>query len=293
MRILLTGATGYVGSQLLPELVAAGHEVRCLARNPDALDAPGAEVVAGDVLAGSGLDEALDGIEVAFYLIHSMAGGGDFAERDRVAASNFAEAARRAGVRRVIYLGGLSPDDALDSSHLQSRHETGELLRGAAPEFVYARAAVVIGSGSASLIMLRELVERLPVMICPRWIDVRTQPIAAGDLVAALIRCAEQDGLEGEVQLGGADVVTYRGMMTAIAHALGRRPPIVIPVPVLTPKLSSHWVGFVTAVDSGIARPLIDGLKTETVVTTPPPAGINDSPLGIDEAMRIAVADRG
>lgn len=291
MRILLTGASGYVGSQLLPGLVEAGHEVRCLARDPDRLDAPGAEKVRGDVLAGTGLDEALDGIEVAYYLVHSMAGGGDFAERDRVAASNFAEAARKAGVRRVIYLGGLSPDESLDSAHLRSRHETADLLRSAAPEFVYARAAVVLGSGSASLVMLRELVERLPVMVCPRWIDVRTQPIAVADLVAALLHCAELPGLEGDVQLGGADVVTYREMMLSIARALDRRPPVVIPVPVLTPKLSSHWVGFVTTVDQGIAKPLIDGLKAETIVTNPPPPGINDAPLGIDEAMRAAVSD--
>lgn len=291
MRILLTGATGYVGQQLLPVLEQAGHAVRCLARDPSALRAKGADAVAGDVLAGEGLDDALEGIDVAYYLVHSMVGGGDFAERDRRAAANFAAAARRQGVRRVIYLGGLSPDDSQDSEHLNSRHETALILADAAPEFVYARAAVVIGDGSLSLIMLRHLVERLPAMICPKWIDVNTQPIAAADLTAALARCAEIPGLNGEVQLGGADVVTYREMMMSLARALDRRPPLVIRVPVLTPKLSSHWVGFVTAVDSGVARPLIDGLKTETIVTTPPPAGINDSPIGLDEAMRAAVGD--
>jgi uncharacterized protein YbjT (DUF2867 family) len=288
MRVLLTGATGYVGSQLLPVLIEHGHQVVCLARKPESLAASGAEVVKGDVLTGEGLDAALAGVEVAWYLVHSMVGGGDFAERDRIGARNFAQAARRQGVRRVVYLGGLSPDDA-GSEHLSSRHETAVMLGDSAPEFVYARAAVVVGDGSASLIMLRHLVERLPVMLCPRWIDVATQPIAVKDLVAALARCGEADGLTGEVQLGGRDVVTYREMMLSLARALGRKPPLVIRVPVLTPKLSSHWVGFVTAVDIGIARPLIDGLKTETIVTSQPPAGINDSPIGLDEAMRTAV----
>lgn len=289
MKILLTGATGYVGGQLRPALIAAGHDVRLMARNPASLTGVDGDVVAGDVLSGTGLDAALEGVEVAYYLVHSMVGGGDFAERDRVGARNFAAAARRQGVRRVIYLGGLSPDESQDSDHLNSRHETAMLLADAAPEFVYARAAVVLGDGSLSLIMLRHLVERLPAMLCPKWIDVNTQPIAVADLVTALVRCAEIPGLNGEVQLGGADVVTYREMMLSLARALNRRPPLVIRVPVLTPKLSSHWVGFVTAVDSGVARPLIDGLRTETVVTTPPTPGINDSPLGLDEAMRAAV----
>ena len=291
MRILLTGATGYIGAQLLPELVAAGHEVRCMARNPDPLRAQGVEAVSGDVLSGAGLDEALADIEVAYYLIHSMAGSGDFREQDRRGAANFVTAARRAGVRRVVYLGGLGPDDGNGSDHLLSRHETAMVLKDAAPEFVYARAAIVVGAGSASLVMLRHLVERLPAMICPRWIDVHTQPIAVVDLVRALAACAVQDGLNGEVQLGGADVVTYREMMLSLARALHRRKPLVIRVPVLSPRLSSHWVGFVTAVDSGIARPLIDGLKAETVVTVAPPPGINDHPMGLDEAMRAAVAD--
>jgi uncharacterized protein YbjT (DUF2867 family) len=289
MKILLTGATGYVGQQLLPVLLASGHDVRCLARTPEALQGQCEDVVQGDVLTAAGLDEALAGIDVAYYLIHSMVGGGDYAERDRRAATNFAKAAREAGVRRVIYLGGLGPDDGEGSGHLTSRHETAEILKDSAPEFVYARAAVVIGDGSLSLIMLRHLVERLPAMICPRWIDVNTQPIAATDLVAALTHCAEVPDLSGEVQLGGADVVTYRQMMLSLAKALGRRKPIVIRVPVLTPKLSSHWVGFVTAIDSGVAKPLIDGLKAETIVTMPPSAGINDAPMGLDAAMRAAV----
>ena len=287
MKILLTGATGYVGSQLLPALTEAGHQVRCLSRRKSAITHPGVEVVEGDVLTGAGLDEALEGIEVAYYLVHSMAGGGDFAARDRQAAGNFAAAAKRNKVRRIVYLGGLG--DGVDSAHLNSRHETADLLADGAPEFVHARAAVVVGSGSASFVMLKDLVERLPAMVCPRWIDVRTQPIATEDVVGALLRCGEREGLSGEVQLGGADVVTYRQMILELADALNRRHPLIVRVPVLTPRLSSYWVGLVTGVDGGIARPLIHGLKTETLVTEAPPAGINDNPLDLKAAMRSAL----
>jgi uncharacterized protein YbjT (DUF2867 family) len=269
MKVLVTGATGYVGAQLLPKLITSGHELRLAARDPRSLRSTGLETVTADVLSGDGLDEALNGVEVAYYLIHSMVGGGDFAARDRQGAANFAAAAKRQGLRRLIYLGGLGPDHGEGSAHLSSRHETAEILKAAVPEFVYARAAVVLGSGSASLIMLRHLVERLPAMICPKWIDVRTQPIAVSDLTSALAACATQPGLSGEVQLGGADVVTYREMMFTLADALEKRRPLVIRVPVLTPRLSSYWVGFVTAVDPGIARPLVDGLKAETIVTSP------------------------
>jgi len=289
VKILLTGATGYVGSQLLPALIEAGHSVRCTSRRP-LTDLPaGAEGVQADALTGEGLAEALDGIEVAYYLVHSMEGGGDFAARDRTAASNFARAAGKAGVRRIVYLGGLGGDS--DSEHLQSRQETAQLLADATPEFVHARAAVVIGSGSASFVMLKDLVERLPAMICPRWIDVKTQPIATSDIVAALLHCGEQAGISGDVQLGGGDVVTYRQMILSLAEALGRRAPLIVKVPVLTPRLSSHWVGLVTGVDAGIAKPLIHGLRTETIVTDPPPPGINDNPLGIKAAMAEALGD--
>jgi len=287
MKVLLTGTTGYVGSQLLPELVAAGHDVQGLARNPAKVVGADAPILKGDVLSGEGLDEALAGVDVAYYLVHSMVGGGDFAARDRQAARNFAAATKRQGVRRIVYLGGLGDGD--DSAHLNSRHETADLLADGAPEFVYARAAVVVGSGSASFVMLQDLVKRLPAMVCPRWIDVRTQPIATADVVGALLRCGEREGLSGEVQLGGADVVTYGEMILSLADALGRRHPLIVRVPVLTPRLSSYWVGLVTGIDGGIARPLIHGLKTETLVTTPPPTGINDNPVGIAEAMQAAL----
>lgn len=284
--LLVTGATGYVGSQLVPALLERGHRVRALSRNPAGLPAE-VDARAGDAVSGRGLAEALDGCRAAYYLIHSMGGEGDFARRDRDAAVNFGEAARAAGVERVVYLGGLG---AQDSEHLRSRLEVADLLRARLPGLVHVRAAMVIGSGSASFVMLRSLVSRLPAMICPRWIDTRTQPIAIRDVVRSLAEVATADAAPDEVQLGGADVLTYRAMMERTAQILGRRRPRIVKVPVLTPRLSSYWVTLVTPVDAGLVRPLVDGLVSEMVVTTPPPPGINDDPLGFDDAVRAAVA---
>jgi hypothetical protein len=265
--VLLTGASGYVGSFLLDELLKRGRRVRALVRTPGKLP-PGAEEHEGDAVAGTGLAEALAGCRTAYYLIHSMGRGSgprdDFAGRDRAEAVNFGEAARDAGVDRVIYLGGLGDDSA--SAHLRSRHEVAELLGERVPGLVYVRAAMVVGPGSASFEMLRHLVQRLPLMIGPRWLDTRSQ-----------------------VQLGGADVLTYREMIERTAALLGRRRPKVIRVPLLTPRLSSHWVALVTPVDVGLVRPLVDGLKEEMIVQAPPPAGVNDDPQGFDDAVRAAL----
>ncbi len=290
--ILLTGATGSIGGRLLPLLLDAGLRVRCLVRDPARARLPGdAEVARGDLLTGEGLAAALGGVEVAYYLVHSMGrSAGDFAENDRRAARAFADAARAAGVRRVIYLGGL-PSPGGGSAHLRSREEVAAILAEAAPEVVHARAAMVIGADSASFTMLRELVQRLPAMVGPKWIETRTQPIAISDVVAALAALATYPDPPRDVELGGADVLTYHEMLRRFARIEGRRAPLIVPVPVLTPRLSSYWVGFVTSVDPGLARPLVDGLSEEMIVRTPPPAGINDAPLGFDEAVRRALAD--
>jgi uncharacterized protein YbjT (DUF2867 family) len=300
--VLLTGATGYVGGRLLPLLAADATglgELRCLVRDPArAPDAVRPYAVRGDALSGDGLDAALEGVEVAYYLIHSMRSGParpeDFAARDRQAAATFGAAAARAGVRRVIYLGGLSGGARAEASseHLRSREEVAEILARHVTQLVHVRAAMVIGPGGASFEMLRALVRRLPAMICPRWVDTRTQPIALSDVVQALHRLRGRDDVVGDVELGGAEVLSYREMMERTARALGRRPPLVVRVPVLTPRLSSWWVMLVTPVDNGLVRPLVDGLREEMVVRTPPPAGVNDARLGFDAAVREALAQR-
>jgi uncharacterized protein YbjT (DUF2867 family) len=213
-----------------------------------------------------------------------------FARRDREAAVNFGEAARDAGVERVVYLGGLGPAGDGASDHLRSRHEVAGLLRSRVPELVYVRAAMIIGRGSASFEMLQYLTARLPVMVTPRWLDTRTQPISIRDVVRALADLAELEPAPAEVQLGGAQALTYREMITRTAAVLGRRRPLIVKVPVLTPRLSSYWVALVTPVEAGLVRPLIDGLKEEMLVQAAPPPGVNDEPLGFDDAVRAALA---
>ena len=221
------------------ELRERGHQTRTLSRHGTNTG----DDRRGDVLSGDGLPEALDGVKTAYYLVHSMGSGGDFAAKDRQAAINFAEAAKH--VERVIYLGGLG---STDSEHLQSRHEVAGELAARVP-LVYVRAAMIIGPGSASYDILEHLVRRLPVMIVPRWLDTRTQPVALKDVIKALADVGERDDAPDEVQLGGAEVLTYREMMRRAAPLMGRRPPLVVRVPVLTPRLSSYWVALVTPVD--------------------------------------------
>ena len=279
--VLVTGATGYVGSKLVDELLARGEQVRTLSRR----GAGKGDARTGDVLSGTGLHEALDGVDTAYYLVHSMGSGGDFAAKDRQAAVNFAEAA--ANVKRVVYLGGLGSEN---SEHLRSRHEVASLLRARLGEkLVYVRAAMIIGPGSASYDILEHLIRKLPVMIGPKWLDTETQPIALGDVVDTLADLAHFDDAPAELQLGGKDVLSYREMMRRAAPLIGRRPPLVIRVPVLTPRLSSYWVTLFTPVSYGLVRPLVDGLGATMLVEQDPPAGLNDAPMGFEEAVRAAL----
>lgn len=295
--IAVAGSTGYIGGLLCRRLREDGHEVRALARDPDRaadLKAAGCEVRRADVLVPETLGPALEEAEVAFYLVHSMGRGsdGDFAARDHRAAQNFAAAAASAGVKRIVYLGGLGEG----SKHLDSRHATAGTLREGEVPVAYFRAAAVIGAGSESFRTVYHLVRRLPAMVTPRWVSTRTQPIAVADAVAYLAAAADLSlPVDREVQIGGPDVTTYGEMIDALARVLGRRPPLRITVPLLTPGLSSLWIGLVTPVDAGVARPLIEGLAVETVVADPSGmeavAGIPATPL--PEALRRAAADAG
>ena len=271
--ILVTGATGYVGGRLVPRLLERGHRVRCLARDPARLAGRpwrhAIEVVAGDVLRGEGLSAALRGVEVAYYLVHSMGGGRDFHRRDLEAAARFGTAAREAGVARIVYLGGLADAAPGLSEHLRSRQETGEELRRSGVPVTEFRAGVIVGAGSLSFEVIRYLTERVPVMICPRWVYTRAQPIGIEDVLAYLVAALTVAASAGRiVEIGGADIVTYGEMMLGYAAARGLR-RWMIPVPVLTPRLSSVWVDLVTPVPAAVARPLIEGLRNENVVRDP------------------------
>jgi uncharacterized protein YbjT (DUF2867 family) len=291
--IAVIGATGYVGGLLSRHLAEGGAEVAALARHPeraDDLKQAGCDVREADVLKPDTLGPALEGAEVAYYLVHSMGRGGDddFATRDEEGARNFAAAAAKAGVKRIVYLGGLGEG----SAHLDSRHKTAETLVEGEVPVAYLRAAAVIGAGSESFRTVYYLVRRLPAMITPKWTTIRTQPIAVSDIVADLAAAADLGlQVDREIQVGGPDVTTYGGMIDELAAALGHRAPIRVTVPVLSPRLSSLWVGLVTPVDTGVARPLIEGLSHETVVTDP--RGMEALPARertpLDQALREAV----
>ena len=268
--ILVTGATGYVGGQLLKALLLAGHRVRCLARRPELLRIPetaGVEIVAGDVLDGAYVRAAMAGVHTAYYLVHSMNSAGSFEEKDRRAARNFGDAARDLGVSRIIYLGGLGASSPTLSPHLRSRQEVGEILRLSELPVIEFRASVVIGSGSLSFEMVRALVERLPVMIAPRWVAVPAQPIAIQDLLEYLLAAM---GLPYEgsriFEIGGADQVSYGGLMLEYACQRGLK-RLILPVPVLTPRLSSLWLGLVTPLYVRVGRKLIDSIRHPSFVS--------------------------
>ncbi len=292
---MLTGATGFIGGLLLGKLEARGHAVRCLARRPDRLTSrtgPATEVVAGDCLDEESLDRAMSGVKLAYYLVHSMGGPGSFEDVDREAARRFGAAAARAGVRRIVYLGGLGEGEGL-SPHLRSRRDTGDALRAAGVPVVELRCSVVIGAGSLSFEMVRALVERLPVMITPRWVAVKAQPIAVEDVLAYLVAVGEDEGEAPPVcEIGGPDVVSYGDIMREYARQRGltRR---MIPVPLLTPRLSSLWLRLVTPLYANVGRQLIEGVRNRTVVVDPTPARrYAVTPRGLRQAVSEAIRQR-
>lgn len=293
-RVLLTGATGYVGGRLLEALAARGERIRCLARRPEYLRpraGPDVEVVAGDVLEPETLAPACAGVDTAYYLIHSMGAGDEFQARDRRAASYFARAAAAAGVRRIVYLGGLGHGDDL-SAHLASRQETGRVLAGSGVPTIELRTSIVVGSGSLSFELVRTLVDRLPVMTTPRWVRTPTQPIAIEDVIDYLVAALDLEASESRVyEIGGADVVSYGDLMREYARQRGLR-RWILPVPVLTPGLSSLWLGLVTPVYARVGRELIEGLRNRTVVRDD--RALRDfavRPRGIAEAIARALAN--
>jgi uncharacterized protein YbjT (DUF2867 family) len=263
MKALVTGATGFVGRHLATALVDAGHDVTAMTRRPDRYDGAGT-AVAGDIGDADSLRAALDGQEVAYYLVHSLAEV-DFMERDRAGAQAFAAAAREAGTRQVVYLGGLGDDGDDLSDHLRSRREVEAILCEGAPTTAL-RAGIVVGDGSISWEILRQLVERLPAMVTPRWVQTRTQPIALRDVVTYLVEVGGRDEAIGRMfEVGGPEPLTYRAMLEEVARITGRR-RLIVPVPVLSPRLSSHWLRLVTDVDLQTASALIDSMSNEVVV---------------------------
>ena len=295
MRVLVTGATGYIGGRLVPLLLEAGHEVRCLSRDPGRLDGARwrarVEAARGDVLDPASLGDALAGCDAAYYLVHAMAEGAGFDERDRQGAVNFREAAAAAGLQRIVYLGGLAPEGAPLSKHLDSRHEVGRILGDGPTPVTEFRAAVIIGSGSLSFEMLRYLTEVLPLMTTPRWVRNRCQPIAVGDVLSLLVRALDDpEPVSRVLQIGGPDVLTYQEMMRAYAEEVGLH-RVIIPVPFLTPRLSSLWVGLVTPLPPSVARPLVESLRSEVVVRDDGAQQVFPyQPLPFREALRLALS---
>jgi uncharacterized protein YbjT (DUF2867 family) len=294
-EILVTGATGYVGGRLVPQLLEKGYPVRVLARDPERLSgrswSDSVAVHRGDVLEMDSLLPAMAGVESAYYLIHSMMAGSGFHERDQRAAINFSRAAQQAGVRRIIYLGGLGDPVTDLSQHLRSRHETGQALQSAGVPLIEFRAGVIVGAGSISFEMIRYLTERVPVMISPRWVFTRTQPISIRNTIEYLVAALDfhADGHE-IIEIGGPRVLSYGDMLRGYAQVRGLRRAIV-PVPVLTPRLSSYWVHWVTPIPASIARPLIEGLRNEAVVrddraaTLFPEIRLIQYPQAVEEAL--------
>lgn len=297
--VLVTGATGYIGGRLVPRLLDAGYRVRCYVREPRKLqmrtwiDHPRLEIARGDASDVDVLREALSGCFAAYYLIHSMlAAGDDYQQRDRMLAKTFSDAAAAAGLEQIVYLGGLGETGEGLSHHLASRRETEDALRSGPVPVTVLRAAMIIGAGSASFEILRYLVERLPVMVTPRWVGTECQPIAVENVLHYLVACLDASGAKGRtLDIGGSDVMTYREIMEVMAEVRGLRKRVIIPVPVLTPKLSSLWIHLVTPVSSRIARPLAEGLKNRVVCRDDEAARLMPQRLlSVREAIQAAVS---
>ncbi len=294
MRVLVTGATGYIGGRLVPVLVNAGHTVRCVARDPARLTDrfEGVEVVRGDVFDEASLTAAMHDVDVAYYLVHSMSDDRhDFTRSDRLAAERFGNAARNAGVDRIVFLGGLGVDEVKLSRHLRSRHEVGAILRASGVPVIEFRAAIIVGSGSVSFEMIRYLTERLPLMIAPRWVSTLCQPIGIRDVIAYLLGALTLPDRDGRIfEIGGADVLSYREIMLGYAAARGLSRKILV-VPLFTPRLSSYWIHLVTPIHASIARALIDGMHNEVIVHDPAARSAFPSivPVGYAEALKRAL----
>jgi uncharacterized protein YbjT (DUF2867 family) len=291
LSVLVTGATGFIGRRLVPELIERGHQVKAMTRQPDDYDGPG-DPVGGDVFDPGTLAEPMDGVDVAVYLVHSL-DDNDFEAMDADAARSFGLAAAASGVRQIVYLGGLGKDGQKLSPHLRSRREVEKLLGSSGVPVTVLRAAIVVGAGSISWEMTRQLIKNLPAMVVPKWADTRTQPVAIDDVIRYLVGVIGDERTFGKVyEIGGADRLTYVEMMQQAAEVInGRRVPIVT-VPVLTPRLSSHWIGLVTDVDATTAGNLIDSMSTEVLQTD---YSIQDivpgEPLTYQEAVRRAIEE--
>ena len=292
LRVLVTGATGYIGGRLVPRLLGKGHHVRCVARNPSRLEGyawPGVEIVQGDLENPGDAARALKDIDVAYYLIHSMAAGKEFRARDRVTALAFGHAAGQAGVKRIIYLGGLGDPDTVNSRHLLSRQEVGRCLSYGGVPTIEFRAAVIVGSGSASFEMIRHLIERLPLMIAPTWVDTRCQPIGIRSVLEYLVEALDHPTADGIYEIGGTDILTYRELMLRYARIRGLR-RFIISLPVPKPQLSGRWVDFLTPIPFSIAQPLVESLRTEVVVRNDRARTVfGVKPTGYDHTVQLAL----